>query len=443
MPDDGAGQAAGRVLVISQLGRAPRELHDALRADGFQVDHLATDELSPAIGAQYAPDIVLASASLGLPRLGLLEDHLAQPGEGTPDRMPNILVFPEGGGLADLVDCVGGGFDYITPPFLPGLLRSRVSSCGDRSRLQSLVAKMAAEASLHDYEQQLGIARNIQMGFLPETTPSIAGWQIATRFRPAKEVAGDFYDIFELTGGRALGLVIADVCDKGLGAALFMAIFRTLLRHSATGTRPLATMSAGSVPLMQAIIDTNRYMTSNHLRQGYFATVFFAILEPASGDLLYVNGGHNPPVLVPGTGRHRLLDPTGPAVGMLADSTFSLGQARLAPGDALLMYTDGVTEARNEDGQMFGLDRLLDVAVQPGRTAHQLADLVDRAVRGHAGYAEQADDITMLFMSREPGETLPSRDDLLRRPGRSPRRVVRPLTYPAKHPRPPPGSLEG
>ncbi len=400
MPDRRAGQPPRQVLIVSQRGRISNQLHSALHSDGFQVHQLAADDLSPAVPEQYAPDIILASASLGLRRLGLLEDHFAAPGRPAGGPMPSIVVFPEGN-LTPLVDCVvSGGFDYITPPFLPGLLRSRVSSCEDKDRLQALVAKMAAEASLRDYEQQLSIARNIQLGFLPDATPSIDGWQIATRFRPAKEVAGDFYDIFELAGSQGLGLIVADVCDKGVGAALFMAIFRTLLRHTATGMEPARTEEAGAAPLLQAVTGTNRYMTRNHLHQGYFATVFFAVLNPATGDLLYINGGHNPPVHAFAAGGHQLLEPTGPALGMLANSTYTVGRTCLAPGDALFMYTDGVTEARNESSEMFGLDKLLKVATQPGRTAQDLADLADRAVRGHTGYAEQADDVTMLCMTR-------------------------------------------
>jgi hypothetical protein len=413
MPDDPAGQAEDSVLIISQEGRTPGELHRALRSGGFQVEVLAADNLSPGALLKSAPDIVMASASLGLQRLGMLEEHFAQRDAG--ERMPNIIVFAEDD-LTALVDCVVGGFDYVTPPFQPDLLRSRMSSCGDRFRLQALVGKMAAEASLRDYEQQLSIAREIQLGFLPDVLPALEGWQIATRFRPAKEVAGDFYDVFELFSGQGLGLVVADVCDKGIGAALFMAIFRTLLRHTAeqTGAQPPwraearsgqsgepgPTVSACAGLLLAAVAGTNRYMIRNHLRQGYFATVFFGILDPSSGELVYINGGHNPPVLVPAAGGYQLLQPTGPAVGMLPDSTFTLGQTWLSPGDALLIYTDGVTEARDEQGEMFGMNRLLAVAGQLGRTAEQLTDLMDQAVRGHTGYAEQADDITMLFMTR-------------------------------------------
>src|SRR5581483_1844988 len=159
-------------------------------------------------------------------------------------------------------------------------------------------------ASLYSYERDLSIAREIQNGFLPEDLPAPAGWEVATRFRPANLVAGDFYDVFELVGGRRLATVVADVCDKGVGAALFMALIRTMLRHTAeqaagwdlytdelpkmasaaeiAGSALAPVLSVGAGPLLQAVSGTNSYMARHHQRQGYFCTVFFAVLEPSS-----------------------------------------------------------------------------------------------------------------------------------------------------------------
>jgi hypothetical protein len=405
-------------LVVGEPSRVTRELGRALRAGGFDVRHATAADLDGPSPAGEDPDMVLVSATVGLRRVALISQQFIRGG-----RAPATVVFPDGD-LTALESCVGGGFDYIVPPFRPGLLRTRLTSCWERGQLTMAVEEMATAASLRTYERDLHIAHEIQSGFLPEELPAPHGWQVAARFRPARQVAGDFYDAFDMVGGRRLGLVIADVCDKGVGAALFMALIRTLLRHSAEqatawtlfddAPRPprpatastngwaqqssLSSAAAGS--LLQAVTSTNRYMARNHWRQAYFATLFFAVLDPVSGTLVYINGGHNPPVLVRADGQHLLLDPTGPAVGMFPNSVYSLGHVNLQPGDALFMYTDGVTESRNTDGGLFGLDRTLEVVTRAGRTAEALLTAVDDATRHHAGAAEQWDDITMLALCR-------------------------------------------
>ncbi|WP_116201232.1 PP2C family protein-serine/threonine phosphatase [Amycolatopsis circi] len=403
------------VLVVADpAARMPR-LEPALSDGGFEVRTATEEEVLAGDERVALPDGLLVSASLGLQRVALLARrfaHLPNP--------PTTIVFPQDDFDA-LEACVRGGFDYVLPPFLPSLLRSRMSSCWERGQLASAVEDMAAEASLRAYERDLAIAHEIQSGFLPEKLPAPQGWDVASRFRPARQVAGDFYDGFELVGGRRVGFVVADVCDKGVGAALFMALIRTLLRHTAehTGTaggageagehaagpapagEPLPPMlSVGAGPLVQAVVATNRYLTRNHLRQGYFATLIFGVLDPASGGLLYINGGHNPAVLLRADGSHTLLKPTGPAVGMMLHSSYGLGCARLERGDTLLLYTDGVVEARATGGSLFGMDRLLTAISEPATSAEETLSEVDKALRAHVGVAEQSDDITMLALHR-------------------------------------------
>jgi sigma-B regulation protein RsbU (phosphoserine phosphatase) len=244
--------------------------------------------------------------------------------------------------------------------------------------------------NLRDYERDVAIARDLQAGFLPERLPAPDGWRVAATLRPAGLMAGDFYDGFDLPGGQ-VGFLVADVCDKGIGAALFMALVRTLLRHTAQNGDP--------EPLTRAVVATNAYLTDNHRRQGYFVTLFFGVLDPSSGRLRYINCGHNPPVLIRANGSHRLLPPTGPAMGMLPDSDYALGHATLAPGDSLLAYTDGVVEARDPAGRQFGVDRLL-AAAHAARPAATMLDAVDRVLRMHVGAAAPSDDITLFTLHR-------------------------------------------
>ncbi|HEY0496359.1 MAG TPA: SpoIIE family protein phosphatase [Kutzneria sp.] len=408
--------AATSALVVAEEHATTRELDRALRAAGFAVRHAVPGQEHAVAASAEPPDIVLVSASLGLHRLATLGQRFAADGLS-----PTVVVFPQDDYDA-LETCVTAGFDWVMPPFLPALLRSRLSTCWERSQLAIAVEDMAAVANLREYERDMSIAREIQAGFLPEQLPAAHGWDFAVRFRPAKEVAGDFYDGFELVNGRRLGFLVADVCDKGVGAALFMALIRTLLRHTAEHTGswwqddvvqevlvdseveaggalpPLLSVGAG--PLVQSVVGTNRYMARNHLRQGYFATLFFGVLDPSSGALLYINGGHNPPVLVRADGEITTLRPTGPAVGILADSSYTLGHTTLGPGDSLFVYTDGVVDARDTNGGLFGYERMLDAVRTPCESPEQLLDIMDTALGLHVGQANQFDDITMLAVRR-------------------------------------------
>ncbi len=408
-------------LVVAEPGSTTAELDHALSAASFEVRHHDSGELMIPADLVGAAELVLVSASLGLRQVALFGQGLAAAGAGAA-----VVVFPQGD-YAALETCAQSGFDYVTPPFLPSLLQLRVSSCQERSRLTSVVEEIAATVKLREYERDLSIAREIQCGFLPDAFPTRDGWQFAARFRPAREVAGDFYDGFELVNGRRLGFVVADVCDKGVGAALFMALIRTLLRHTAehtggwsladdqpfgldpasfagpTGMLGSATpmLSVGAGPLLHAVTGTNRYLARNHQRQAYFATLFFGVLDPVSGTLIYVNGGHNPPLLLrAGEPEPTLLPPTGPAVGIQEDSRYLIGTAQLDPGDALLIYTDGVIDARNLAGEGFSMDRLLDHARQPAGSAQSLLDTLDDRIHAHVQAAEQFDDITMVVLRR-------------------------------------------
>lgn len=328
---------------------------------------------------------------------------------------PTVVAYAEHD-LHLLGSHVHAGSDYLVPPFYPDLIRARLRNCHEHATLSRTVQDVAAHAELLSYERELEIGREIQMGFLPDSLPSPDGWEINVRFRPARTVAGDFYDVFELVNKRRLALVVADVCDKGVGAALFMALIRSLLRHTAeqSGLQNLiaadllgeetawqeqsrAIPVVGATPLLNAVVGTNNYLTRNHIRQGYFATMFFGVLDPVTGNLVYINGGHNPPVLVSGDGAEPvLLNPTGPAVGVIPDVTFSLGYTQFRPGDTLFIYTDGVTEARSATGEFFGEDRMLRHLAEAEPSGDELLDHMDGALGEFVGPAEQSDDITMM-----------------------------------------------
>jgi serine phosphatase RsbU (regulator of sigma subunit) len=197
-------------------------------------------------------------------------------------------------------------------------------------------------------ERELKLAREIQDSLLPEALPPIPGFSLAADWRSALEMAGDFYDIFPLPDGR-WGIVVADVSDKGAAAAMYMAMTRSLIRASASNhSNP-----AG------ALDEVNQRLLA-HSTSDMFVTVFYAVLDAETQTLTYANAGQNPPLLRRISGRIETLTRTGPALGVFEELTLSDASLFLAPGDALVIYTDGVTDARNPQGEEFGIIRLTE-----------------------------------------------------------------------------------
>jgi phosphoserine phosphatase RsbU/P len=247
------------------------------------------------------------------------------------------------------------------------------------------------------YEHDLEIGQQIQANFLPSELPQPSGWEIAAGFHPARKVAGDFYDAFYVEGQTKVCLIIADVCDKGVGAALFMALCRSLMRAFAGLHEGPATGGKNPVEL------TNEYIVQNHENSNMFVTLFYGVLDLANGQLTYVNCGHNPPVIVGSTGAKVRLRPTVPAVGMFPDIEFKMQQVDLEPGDVLFAYTDGVTEACAPNDGFFTEERLLQLLEQPAPSALALLKRIDESLRSHIGAATQFDDITMIAARRHSG----------------------------------------
>jgi len=270
-------------------------------------------------------------------------------------------------------------------------------------------------------ENDIHIGRRIQSNFLPSYMPKVKGLEISARFRPAREVAGDFYDVFFMMNKRRVGFLIADVTDKGVGAALFMSLTRSLLRAFAMQTYNInwaeslfddgpsggrsgsSRLAISANALRTAVVNTNEYITEHHLELNMFATLFFGMLDPHSGSLMYINGGHCPPLVIGSNGiiKERL-EPTGPAVGMFPGADFEIMETQLERGDFLLCYTDGVTDARDPSGKFYAETGLLNfIESAPLTTAQDLLDRLDLALRDHIREAVQFDDITMLALRRE------------------------------------------
>jgi serine phosphatase RsbU (regulator of sigma subunit) len=251
-------------------------------------------------------------------------------------------------------------------------------------------------------EREFEVGREIQAGFLPSVLPQPKGWEIAASLHPAREVAGDFYDVFELPAGK-IGLVIADVCDKGLGAALFMTLFRSFIRSVSNIDFYACTHTAygdtSGERIMQAISLTNKYIVETHGDTGMFATLFFGIFDPNTGLLTYINGGHLPPRLINKYGIKHLLTLTGPAVGGMVDAEFTLREVTIEPGETFFAYTDGLTDAENISGETFNENVVVPYFSAERTLPSILARIYEQLVAFSAGNP-QVDDITMLAVRR-------------------------------------------
>jgi serine phosphatase RsbU (regulator of sigma subunit) len=250
-------------------------------------------------------------------------------------------------------------------------------------------------------EHELEIGRKIQAGFLPRHLPEIAGWEIAAHFQAAYEVAGDFYDLFAAADGR-IAFVIGDVCDKGVGAALFMTLFRSLIRAGAKMGEFLpaaesARRMGAPATLMNGVRLANDYIAKTHGDAAMFATLFFGLLDPGTGRLAYINAGHEAPWLLRARGPDARLEVTGPAVGLRANAGFRVQEAVLEPGDTLFAYTDGVTNASDPSGQQLAA-HLTRYRIPAAPLLKRIAQAVGERADGSA----ELDDVTMLALTRAP-----------------------------------------
>jgi sigma-B regulation protein RsbU (phosphoserine phosphatase) len=242
-------------------------------------------------------------------------------------------------------------------------------------------------------ERELEVGRDIQASFLPQSYPQAVGWEIHAFWQAARQVGGDFYDFIELAAGEngpRWGIVIADVADKGVPAALFMALSRTLLRTVAIARiHPGVTLSrVNDLILADA-------------RSQQFVTVCYGVLEPATGLFRYAIGGHNPPVLVERDGTAATVSGRGIALGVLDKMQFAEQEILLQPGDSLLLYTDGLTEAINARDEEFGLARVLAVArEQYASPPAVMVESLAAAVEAHASGVEVFDDLTLVVIKR-------------------------------------------
>ena len=279
-----------------------------------------------------------------------------------------------------------GAFDFVTKPIDFADLQVTI----DRTlrHLDEWRAALASRDKLVALQNELDVANKIQQSILPDQFPHVDGCEVFGCMEAARNVGGDFFDVIKLDRG-CLGLAVADVSDKGVPAALFMMSSRTLLKGAAVGIgHPGAVLSE----VNDLLNETND--------AAMFVTVFYGVYDPASKVLTFSNGGHNPPLVVHADGSSEELELTG-GIALGAVPQFEYGQAsvQLRPGDMVVFFTDGVTEAVNPRNDEFGLEAV-QALFEDGetRSAQEAAEMILKAVREFAGEAPQFDDLTCMIL---------------------------------------------
>ncbi len=275
------------------------------------------------------------------------------------------------------------------------------------SALENARRYAEAEKAKEIAEYDLEIGRKIQAGFFPDTLPAPEGWGLVAYFQAARQVAGDFYDIFIPGENRPIAIIVADVCDKGVGAALFMALIRSLLRSSTIqyyeekASHPESESNQAEEALKRVVSRVNTYLDETHGEANMFATLFFGLLDPKTGMLYYINAGHEKPVIIGPGGLKMELGTCGPAVGAFPDVAFKTDSVQLAPGDFCFVCTDGVVDAKNPSGEFFTKENLVSLLTRPFDSAEAMLDRIRGSLLSHIADADQFDDITMVLFHRK------------------------------------------
>ncbi|MEO5335746.1 MAG: SpoIIE family protein phosphatase [Magnetospirillum sp. WYHS-4] len=393
------GQLLAHPTAVASADKAVKTVADALPPALASLNPATllagTSQSLDAVGAHYVWSRKLADAPWRLVYVG---DRLAMLRDLFVDAGTDVAALLIGLSLMLLMATRATRREFIAPAqkLVDHIeLESRAAAVGIpdvpegwRPWFETITRIFNDHGQLVSIRQELDVARRMQHSILPTRFPSRPDVQLHARMIAAKEVGGDFYDFFWLDANR-LGIAIADVSGKGVPAALFMAVARTLLRATAPTT-------AGPGPCLALAND----LLSQENDTGMFVTLFYAVFDTATGHLSYANGGHNPPFLIGADGIGRALPTTGGmALGVLEGESYAEGAVDLGPGDSLFLYTDGVTEAFDTGGRLFTEARL--AGVLDGGQSLGAADLVDKvvhAVEGFAAGAAQSDDITCVAL---------------------------------------------
>jgi sigma-B regulation protein RsbU (phosphoserine phosphatase) len=379
------------ILIVDDTPANLRLLSQMLAERGYRVRPVPDGPLALAAVRAEPPDLILLD--IRMPEMDGYEVCGRLKAEAQTREIPILFISALDATQDKVRAFTVGGVDYITKPFQIEEVLARVETHLAlrelQKRLQDANRKMA---------QELALAGEVQASFLPRELPRVPGWQLSATLKPARETSGDFYDFVSLPDNR-LGILAADVSDKGAGAALYMALSCTLIRTYALQFpgQPELVLSAANRRILR---DTGA---------NQFVTVFYGILDPGRGRLVYANAGHPPPYHV-GASADGLweLAGTGIPLGVLQDQGWGQEVLQIDPGDTVLFYTDGITEACNAEGELFGEERLrvsVRAVLSPAGSQTPSAQEVQEAILGDVqaflGEVPPSDDIALVVLMRE------------------------------------------
>jgi len=377
---------AGRVLVVDDQSINRELLTRRLEQDGYVVHSAGTGRAALERLRSESFDVILLDVMMpGATGFEVLSRLKADP---RTRHIPVLMISA----LDEMQSVVRGiemgADDYLTTPIDPILLRARISSSLERKRMRD-----DEMVFIDAIRRETDTAQDLSEGILPRELPRVRGLEMASLFLPAQTMAGDFHEVVRLAGDR-VGVVLADVHSSSTDTRLFIALTRSVLRtfaeRLATGIR--------ADPL-DVVLRINGYVRSEIASTA--ASLVFAVIDPRSGMVQYVNAGHCSPVILGPAGIRTVLIPTGPTIGAAGDAAFARETTDLSPGDCLLIHSDGVTEAQNGNGAVFSEARLHELLSNGTHLASALVARVEDGVREFMGDVPNGDDITVLAIRRE------------------------------------------
>ena len=377
----------GDILVVDDTPANLRLLSQMLNEQGYRVRPVPDGRLALAAAQAKLPDLILLD--IRMPDLDGYQVCERLKVESRTQDIPIIFISALDAVQDKVKAFTVGGVDYITKPFHIEEVLARVETHLALRKLQEEL-----ELANQKMAQELALAGEVQEGFFPQDLPDIAGWQLSMKMKSARETSGDFFDVIPLPRGY-YGILMADVVDKGVAAALFMALSWSLIRTYAT--------DFPSHPELVLTSVNQRILEDTSAQQ--FVTIFYAVLDPATGRFVYANAGHSPPIVFHSQSGEMLqrLEHTGRPLGLFEDEVWEQGEIELSPGDVVVVYTDGVSEAQNEQGEFFDESGLVaSVKRHLGAPAGDIANGILANVEKFIAGAPQVDDIGIAVLVRDP-----------------------------------------
>ena len=387
MDDDAIKNAKVKILVVDDEVDLEQLMLQQMRREirrghySFEFAHNGAEALERL---REEPDFDIVLSDINMPVM----DGLTML-EQIPDVNPNIraVMVSAYGDMENIRTAMNrGAFDFVTKPIDFGDLKVTVERTVENLMLWR--EALSSRDKLVAVQHELGVAQSMQQNILPQTFPTTENYDVYAHMVAARSVGGDFYDVYDLGNGK-LGVVIADVSDKGVPAAMFMMASRTLLKACAFC----------SVSPSQVLGQVNQMLSENNDAMT-FVTLLYGIYDPETKDFTYSNAGHNFPIVVRPGPKVELLESTGGiALGIEGEFPFQEETTTLEPGSMIVLYTDGVSEAEREDGEMFEMERFGQIFKDNSyESAQQATDAVFDAVHDFVGDSPQSDDITCLVL---------------------------------------------